>query len=138
MPAADPHRGYTEAQTMRLLHSSFALRDKFPKSSHVFIDIPLLQSQEGMRHPTTQDGVVRWLATDPQHGSCLVISSQPYIRYQHAVFLSHMPASFPIETVGPAAGKDIPTSLVLDSITRHLYQEHFLACRLRNSSRNRS
>ena len=88
-----------------------------------FVEIPMQKTEYGLKNPNTLDGVHAWLATQPEPGSCLIISSQPYIHYQDAVFKTAMSASFAIETVGTAAASTIPISEMLDYVTRHLYQE---------------
>lgn len=120
MPNYDRNKNLTEAETLRLFHIQAELEKKFPAIPHVWIDIPL---QGEARNPNTADGVMAWLAHSPKPGSCLVISSQPYISYQHEIFKTSMPRSFTIETVGPSCAETIEVSEILDSITRHFYQQ---------------
>ncbi len=124
MPDYDFHKNYTEAEALRSLYKNAGLAERFPAIPHIFVDIPLQETATGVRNPTTADGVKHWLSANPQPGSCLVISSQPYVHYQHAVFCSYMPSSFTIETVGSRCAPTIFISDILDSITRHLYQEN--------------
>jgi hypothetical protein len=64
--------------------------------------------------PNTIETIQAWLLLKQKPGTILSISNNPYIPYQHRVFVKafeHDP-DFTIETVGPAAGDD--------SITNHL------------------
>lgn len=116
MPDYDPYKNMTEADAVRILHKKYRLNEAYPDIPHVFIDIPVSD-----HNPTTQDGLLYWLSQNPQPGSCLVISSQPYLNYQCVIFQTYMPAAFTVETVGPARAQTVETSEVLDCITRHLY-----------------
>jgi len=72
----------------------------------------------------TGDTVHAWLSKKPMPGSCLVVSSQPYVGYQDSVMRTLLPQEFTLETVGPpASGNDKITSYI-DNIARWLYQEH--------------
>ena len=122
MPDFDANTGSTEAEALRILYRKYHLEEKFPGIPHIFVDIPLVSTADATRNPTTADGVHYWLSLKPRPGSCLIISSQPYIHYQHAVFCSYMPPSFSLETVGPTCADYVRVSDILDSITRHLYQ----------------
>ena len=74
--------------------------------------------------PNTKDALVAWLATNPSPGKCLVISAQPYVAYQHSVFVTYMPKEFAIQTVGPATTEFMHTGVYFDTLTRILYQEN--------------
>jgi hypothetical protein len=79
--------------------------------------------------PTTNDTIEHWIKTgNPKPGSCLVISSNPFIPYQNAVVKALLPSSFTIETVGPIdsrlEGSPTKVALLLDSLARWLYQEN--------------
>lgn len=120
LPSYDRNKNVTELKALQKLYQQAGLAKKFSQMAHHWIAIPL---QNG-RNPNTADGIITWLAHKPRPGSCLVISSQPYIRYQHEIFKMYMPSSFTIETVGPACDTAVPVSEILDSITRHFHQQH--------------
>jgi hypothetical protein len=84
----------------------------------IFIDAPM----KGSQRPTTADTVALWLTSHPLPGSCLVISSQPYIGYQHTITRSLMPKEFDVETVGTASSEQ-NIAVHLDNIARWLYAE---------------
>lgn len=57
-------------------------------------------------------------------GSCLVVSSNPYVGYQATVFKNHMPEQFLLEAVGPkVSSEDILIPVYLDTVARCLYEE---------------
>jgi|GEM_PF-6483767 len=68
----------------------------------------------------TQDTVVSWKSTNPVAGEVLVISSQPFSRYQDAAVKSALPPSFHVETVGDAAPQQIKVSVALDTLARQI------------------
>ena len=50
-------------------------------------------------------------------GTCLAISSQPHVRFQHATLVSVLPDTFLVETVGPGAGPP-PALAALEAVLR--------------------
>jgi hypothetical protein len=87
------------------------------------IATPMKQSDKGLQRPNTEDTIVTWLDNSPPLGSCLVISNQPFIPYQHLVILSKAP-HFQIETVGPQAEESVLLSVYLDNLAKWIYQEN--------------
>ena len=87
-----------------------------------FIDTP---TPRGKSRPSTDDTVKFWLEDhEPIPGSCLCISSQPFINYQDSVLKTFLlPLNFKVETVGFFDRSIFNKSIVLDSIARFLYQE---------------
>jgi hypothetical protein len=78
---------------------------------------------KGWRRPSTKDTLLKWLSFSPKPGSCLFVSSQPFITYQHTVIQTHLPSSFSAETVGSYTEKHLALSVYLDNLSRWLYQE---------------
>jgi len=68
----------------------------------------------------TQDTIVSWQQTHPKPGEVLVVSSQPFARYQDAAVKSILPPSFHIETVGAPALPDVKISVAMDTIARQI------------------
>lgn len=69
---------------------------------HLIIDAPKVVKKSGkIRRPTTASTVKEWLATRPAKGSCLAISTQPFVGYQEAVIKLFLPKGFSVEGVGP-------------------------------------
>lgn len=90
------------------------------------------KSDIGRSH--TVDTLRTWLAYYPNSWKerersapqdILVISEQPYCKYQDETFRTEMPHTFTVETVGKidyeTQGK-VPIALYLDSVARYLYQ----------------
>ena len=71
----------------------------------------------------TEDTLRHWLTTDPIPGTCLAVSSQPFVGYQHSVARTVLPVNFEIETVGDISAEDEPLAVYLDTVARWLYQE---------------
>lgn len=74
----------------------------------------------GRKRATTKSTLISWKKTNPDPGSALCFSSQPYIGYQDAVIKAVMPSSFQIETVGPEGGRGLPTSVLMDNLAKWL------------------
>jgi len=55
----------------------------------------------------------------------LIISSQPYIAYEHSLFTSYMPQDYTIQTVGPATIEFMHPGVYFDMLARLVYQENF-------------
>lgn len=77
-------------------------------------------NKAGGERPNTQDTVISWKNTHPEAGEVLVISSQPFSRYQDAAVKSVLPSAFHVETVGDAAPQDIKISVALDTLARQI------------------
>ena len=75
------------------------------------IDSPKHRRINGeMKRPNTKNTICQWLATGPQPGSCLVISTQPFIGYQEAIFKYILPSEFEIEAIGPGTNNRYPNA----------------------------
>ena len=84
--------------------------------------LPNHPSQGGreLLRPNTQDTVKSWLKTNPVAGEVLVVSSQPYAKYQDAAVKSALPSDFHVETVSASAAKDVKINIDLDSFARQI------------------
>jgi hypothetical protein len=97
------------------------IRSDLPKEIHVlFVNAPKKQRAGVWGRPQTIDTVAAWLGTNPQPGTCLGISNQPYVQYQDAVMRSLLPDTFTVETAGPAVQGEPTVALILDTIAKHL------------------
>jgi hypothetical protein len=85
---------------------------------------PMKKNAQGILvRPTTADTVHDWLATRPLPGSCLGISSQPFVLYQYLVLKEIMPQEFAIDMVGSSANRStLKVGELLDTVARVLYQ----------------
>ena len=91
---------------------------------------------EGIR-PTTKDTIENWIKKEElKQGTCLAISSQPHVAYQHSVLRTCLPKAFSLQTAGPAIIDNLSSlddlknyntiqiGVILDALTRLLYQEN--------------
>jgi hypothetical protein len=113
----------TEAEMMRLVFSQTDVPEGMKALPLQVIDVPMLPNgQGGIRRANTQDTILAWLATDPAPGSAVVVSNQPFIGYQDAVWRTLVPESLEADTVGPAAGSNVLVAVYLDNLARWIYQ----------------
>lgn len=111
----------TESDAARVIFQNIS--DEMKKKMHI-ISVPMLDDGKGgMRRPNTADTVNAWLATGAKSGSCVAISNQPFVAYQHSVIRGLLPQEFSLQTVGGASGNDARIGVYLDSLARILYQE---------------
>lgn len=89
----------------------------------ICISVPLENKDEKSVFPNTADTLASWLSSSPMPGSCLFISSQPFIHYQDAIVRSMLPKHFFFETVGPMSTLEVPASILLDTVAKWLYVE---------------
>ncbi|NGX31321.1 MAG: hypothetical protein K940chlam8_00687 [Chlamydiae bacterium] len=81
----------------------------------------LKESDGSILRPDVHSTAKQWVETHPKPGSVLLISSQPFCYFQHAILKEILPSSFEIETVGDHA-LDYGIEIYLDSIARWLYE----------------
>ncbi len=113
----------TEAEAMKLVYKNSAMPESMKQVQLVVIDVPMQVAQNGMlARPTTGDTVNAWMELQPQPGTCLVVSNQPYVGYQNSVTKTLLPHNFVVETVGEKSG-DTNIDVYLDTVARLLYQE---------------
>jgi hypothetical protein len=77
-------------------------------------------NKPGGERANTKDTIVAWEKTHPAAGDVLVMSSQPYVRYQDAAVKAALPRSFHVETVGEAAPRDLKVSVGMDTLARQI------------------
>lgn len=111
--------GNTEAEMMETLYK----QSQLAHHPYRLIDAPLKITGHGCSRPTTDDTLFAWLATNPQPGSCLVISEQPFIQRQLKVLQTVLPREFTFAAAGLAAEPHLPMVVYLDALARTIYQE---------------
>ncbi|QQR49513.1 hypothetical protein IPF37_01560 [bacterium] len=116
----------TEMQMMVLVYDQAEMPKEMRNVPVVMVDSPMRQRSDGMpTRPTTIDTITDWLKTSPLAGSCLVLSNQPFVQYQHSVVKTALPEQFFVETVGHAVeGENHHKAVYLDTVARWLYQEN--------------
>lgn len=115
----------TEAEMMHMVFAQSVFPVGLASLAPKIINAPLKQLADGTTtRPNTGDTVHAWLSTKPQKGTCVVISNQPYVGYQHSVMRTLLPSYFPVDTVGDVLSyDDEPLVILLDTVARWLYQE---------------
>lgn len=75
------------------------------------IDAPKRILDDGtLGRPITVSTVLEWLKTDPEPGSCLAVSTQPFVGSQEAVLRCLLPCSFKVEAIGPGTEQNYPSA----------------------------
>ena len=117
----------TEIEMMKMIIDQTKLPSELSIVPFIFVDTPMQIAGDGtIRRATTADTIAQWLSASPKPGSCILISSQPYVGYQDAVARTNLPLSFTVDTVGLEAGMKEKIVTYLDSLARWLYQENAL------------
>ncbi len=116
----------TESDAIRFLLDATILPVEFKDTVTVeFVESPMQKTGDGKpRRPTTADTIMQWLSKNPNPGSMLSISNQPFVEYQHTVSKTLLPETFVVETVGGPAERPVKVGLFLDTLARWLYQEN--------------
>ena len=115
----------TEMEALQMIYQQAQLPMGFRDIPVIAVLSPMKKDVQGvLRRPTTKDTYEQWMALKPQPGTCLLISSQPFVGYQDVVARCVIPTAFTLETVGPKSNeKNGKISVMLDSLARWLYQE---------------
>ncbi len=117
----------TEAEMAHMVFNQAQLPDGFKEVVKVvFVDTPMQKRSDGsLRNPNTGDNVNYWIKmNNPERGSILAISNQPYVYYQDVVLNTLLSQPFTVETVGPKVTSKLHVGVVLDNLARWLYQEN--------------
>lgn len=114
----------TETELLKFIYDHIQMPEDMRKIPVQIIDVPMQKKADGtFTRPTTADTIQAWIATNPQAGKILAVSSQPYVGYQDSVMQTLIPDSFDVDTVGQACCADQKIGLLLDTLARILYQE---------------
>ncbi len=114
----------TEADMLKFIYTYADMPETMRQIPVQVIHVPMQTSASGtLIRPTTPDTLTWWLQTNPTPDSCLAISNQPYVAYQHSVITSVLPDTFHVKTVGSSCSDDKELAIMLDNLARILYQE---------------
>jgi hypothetical protein len=117
----------TECAMMRMIFDQVEMPDEIKKCLRMIVNSPQIKMPNGItRRATTADTIIDWLKQNPHPGSCLFISNQPYVGYQHTVVQVLLPKSFTIDTVGTGVknSSTLDANVCLDMLARWLYQKY--------------
>ena len=122
-----PHNEYELA---RFVFEQAKIPVEMQKIEAIFVNAQGKTEADGTYHrPTTEDTIREWLTSNPLPGTCVAVSHQPYVSYQHSVLMTFLPDTFGLDTVGERSSETLGVEVYLDTVARHLYQEHKrLAC----------
>lgn len=114
----------TEAEMMKLVVDQSDL----PSDTEiVVIDTPLQQKSDGgLRPPNTSDTVKEWLKIGPPGGLYVLVSNQPFVRYQEFAtnnVLNEFGHGQAVVGVGPSANLALPLKTFLDNVAKQLFEE---------------
>lgn len=124
----------TESEAAKLIWDQSDLPKEMKETEIIFVDTPMQADEKGsLKRPTTDDTVKLWLSKNPVPGSCIAISNQPFIKYQHSVLRRLLPSSFYLETVGAKVSEDKSIAVIIDSIARWIYSE-FMRLKSKNDN----
>lgn len=124
-PKIEPASASFETESDLIAHLWLALTTEDLHSLPVtVIRSPMKYSSSLLKRPNTQDTLIDWLKLSPMEGSCLAVSSQPFVYYQESVLQTYLPQGFTLDTIGPKSSKAFSLSLYLDNLAKWLFQEH--------------
>ena len=116
----------TETEMIKLVFDQADLPTEWNNIAINFVDTPMQQTGDGtLRRPNTLDTIIEWVKLyNPQNGSILALSNQPYIGYQDSVLQNFLPKDFTVETVGSDCINNQNIATMLDSLARWIYNEY--------------
>lgn len=120
-----PSHCHTETDLLLDQYYNSPLYDLVPFQ---LIDAPKERILDGsIRRPNTASTVRSWLSSCPKPGTCLAVSTQPFVGYQEAVLRYLLPSSFIVEAIGPATpavNEDLPNG-GFTTFPLHIYLDNF-------------
>lgn len=123
-PVHEPEFAHLQTESKVLAHMCEQLPQEILSLPCTFIDSDMQQDARGnVRRPNTVDTIVDWFKYTPRPGDCLGLADQPFVNYFDAVFHTHLPAKFTLEVIGYEVEPDLLMGMLLDNLTRCLYQE---------------
>lgn len=124
IPELDGGHFENETDAIVALYAALTLPEGFRALPVTVVATPKI----GSKRPSTWDTLRQWLSANPMPGTCLMVSNQPWVKYQDAVARCSLPEEFPLKTVG---AKSLPSyrlraGVMLDNVARWLYAENQL------------
>lgn len=112
-----------ETEMMLLVLDQLDLPKEWQSKKPIIADAP----QKKGKRPNTEDTVWEWLAKNPQPGSTLIVTDQPFLGRADTIVRKILP-DFSIETVGEGVSFDYfksekkATPVILDELARWIYE----------------
>ena len=115
----------TEFEMLQFVWNQSDLPSEIVNLPISWIEVPMKESSSGKKiRPGTIDLLEAWLKNNPMIGSCLAISTQPFIGQQNSALRTVLePQGFTVETIGYKTSVVSRIEVCLDNIARLLYQE---------------
>ncbi|MCH1429698.1 MAG: hypothetical protein GWP59_07000 [Chlamydiales bacterium] len=112
----------TECEAIQQIVKRTDFPESFKNVNLTFVRAPMKVSANGtVSRPTNDDTFKKWLEQEPQAGSCLLVSNQPFVLAAHQAALKNLPTAFTIDSCGEACSESTKVSVQLDSLARTLY-----------------
>ncbi|MCH9626793.1 MAG: hypothetical protein S4CHLAM2_04240 [Chlamydiales bacterium] len=136
-------RPLTEFETSQAKNETEMIKEllqemDLPQEWHTNLTIVDTPRPEGMRRPHTYHTIEYWLATEPPPGTMLVISDQPFVYRQGAVFDLYIPGTEPIGEGFTAESIQGRAQILLAELAQWIKLDRQAASGSGNSSRSRS
>ncbi len=116
-----------ESEAARILWQETPLPNEMRDLPVTFIDVPMKGEAPFLKRPNTEDTIIAWLKTNPEPGTALFVSDQPFCGYQFAIIKTCLPVSFAFDVVGKGVDSishPAAAAITLDTIARWIYQEN--------------
>ena len=107
----------TEISVMDYLCKKLCISLKQPE-----MPIVMVVAKKKKNRPNTADTLQEWLAKNDAEKNILIISNQPFVRYQKEVVKRVLKTSCNFDTVGAKMDLSIPIAVILDTVARYLYE----------------
>ncbi len=113
----------TETEMMVQLFQEMDLPESWRTMPLTVVDS---ETPEGKKRPQTKHQLADWMELNPEPGSVLFVSSQPFIGRQDATARNHVP--FPLETIGMGVNyahfceEPLAISIMIETLTRWIYE----------------
>jgi len=116
-----------EIDMMKFIYENTEVPKEMRALKTVFIDGAMDISNREIVLPNIFNAILTWFnEAKPAAGSCLVVSSQPYVGYQESIVRAALNRNFEIEAIGDAALPETKVSIYLETLARWLYQEAYV------------
>lgn len=113
-----------EIDMMKFIYENTEVPKEMRELKTVFIDGAMDILDCDIVLPNIYNSILAWFYKEkPIAGSCLVVSSQPYVGYQESIVKEALNRNFEIEAIGDAAISDTKVSTYLETLAKWLYQE---------------
>ena len=113
--AHHPSMPQTESDLALLIYDYIDMPDEMRALPVIFINAP---AAPGRTRATTASSTLKWVNSKPKPGSCLMVSSQPYVQYQHNIVSMFLPDDISLETIGCKARTPPSPELILDIVAK--------------------